>query len=134
MILEILTLIWNDDVIYWNQGLTTPISGTLDSPILQLNPTRKLAIFDTSIPLRAGSLVAYSNDYADKPFPVDNFWFLRMKNDGSLGIYSVPRGSETETMEWDAVPDKCQIFGFCGELSICSYNETSPHWLPICKF
>lgn len=121
-----ITLTWNGDggkVVYWNHGLNTSINGTLNSPSLRLDPIGMLAVFDTKIP--AGSFVAYSNDYADNG-GVETFRFLRLQRDGNLGIHSVVRGSGFETMGWEAVPDRCQIFGFCGELSICSYNDTSP--------
>lgn len=29
-------------------------------------------------------------------------------------------------MRWAALSDQCQIFGFCGNLGICSYNDTTP--------
>lgn len=118
-----ITLTWNGDVVYWNRGLNTSINGTLSSPRLRLDPIGMLAVFDTKIP--AGSFVAYSNDYADNA-GVDTFRFLRLKTDGNLGIHSVVRGMGFETVGWEALPDKCLIFGFCGVLSICSYNDTSP--------
>ncbi|XP_008456685.2 G-type lectin S-receptor-like serine/threonine-protein kinase At1g34300 [Cucumis melo] len=120
-----ITLTWNGDegdVVYWNHGLNTSIGGTLNSPSLRLDPIGMLAVFDTRIP--AGSFVAYSNDYADNAEPT--FRFLKLTRDGNLEIRSVVRGSGSETAGWEAIPDRCQIFGFCGELSICSYNDTSP--------
>ncbi|XP_022992644.1 G-type lectin S-receptor-like serine/threonine-protein kinase At1g34300 [Cucurbita maxima] len=123
-----ITLTWNGDgpngdVVYWNHGLNTSINGSLNSPSLRLGSIGMLAVYDTRIP--AGSFVAYSNDYADNGGGA-TFRFLRLKDDGNLEIHSVVRGSGSESVGWKAVPDKCQIFGFCGELSICSYNDTSP--------
>uniref|UniRef100_A0A0A0KCI5 Receptor-like serine/threonine-protein kinase n=1 Tax=Cucumis sativus TaxID=3659 RepID=A0A0A0KCI5_CUCSA len=120
-----ITLTWNGDegdVIYWNHGLNTSIGGTLNSPSLRLHSIGMLAVFDTRIP--AGSFVAYSNDYAENA--ETTFRFLKLTSDGNLEIHSVVRGSGSETTGWEAVSDRCQIFGFCGELSICSYNDRSP--------
>lgn len=52
--------------------------------------------------------------------------FLRLDTDGNLRAYSVPSGSTTPVDRWSAVADQCKVFGWCGNMGICSYNETSP--------
>ncbi|KAF2291313.1 hypothetical protein GH714_022612 [Hevea brasiliensis] len=56
--------------------------------------------------------------------------FLKLDSDGNLRIYSSALGSGTTTMRWAALTDQCQVFGYCGNLGICSYNDSSSN--PIC--
>ncbi|PSS31854.1 G-type lectin S-receptor-like serine/threonine-protein kinase [Actinidia chinensis var. chinensis] len=35
-------------------------------------------------------------------------------------------GSGRSTERWSAVSDQCQVFGYCGILGICSYNDSNP--------
>ncbi|GMP51387.1 hypothetical protein CsSME_00017637 [Camellia sinensis var. sinensis] len=68
--------------------------------------------------------MAYGSDYAEG---TDILKFLKLDSDGNLRIYSSPKGSgSTATERWAAVSDQCQVFGYCGDLGICSYNDTSP--------
>ncbi|XP_015583350.3 G-type lectin S-receptor-like serine/threonine-protein kinase At1g34300 [Ricinus communis] len=115
-----LTLTWNNSVIYWNEGLNSSIDSNLSSPVLGLQPIGILSISDVS--LTSDYIVAYSNDYAEGS---DILRFLKLDSDGNLRIYSSASGSGTITMRWSALADQCQVFGYCGNLGICSYNASS---------
>ncbi|XAR55613.1 Non-specific serine/threonine protein kinase [Bertholletia excelsa] len=52
--------------------------------------------------------------------------FLRLDNDGNLRIYSSARGSGRTNVSWVAVSDQCKVFGYCGNMGICSYKGLSP--------
>ncbi|KAK7836623.1 g-type lectin s-receptor-like serine/threonine-protein kinase [Quercus suber] len=117
-----LTLLWNDTIVYHNQGLNSSYNATiLTSPILGIETIGILSIADPS--LSGPAIFAYSNDYAEGS---DLLRFLRLDNDGNLRIYSSGRGSRTKTARWAIVEDQCQVFGYCGNMGICSYNETAP--------
>ncbi|KDP30661.1 hypothetical protein JCGZ_16686 [Jatropha curcas] len=122
-----LTLKWNDSVIYWNQGLNSSIDSNLTSPVLGLQQIGILSIFDVT--LTSAYIVAYSNDYAEGS---DILRFLKLDSDGNLRIYSSALGSGIVTMRWAALTDQCQVFGYCGNMGICSYNDSSSSPTPIC--
>ena len=67
--------------------------------------------------------MAYSTDYGEGN---DVFRFLRMDSDGNLRIYSTARESGNITQTWAAVTDQCQVFGYCGNMGICSYKDVNP--------
>ncbi|KAA8538592.1 hypothetical protein F0562_028214 [Nyssa sinensis] len=67
--------------------------------------------------------IAYTSDYAEGS---DVLRFLRLDSDGNLRIYSSVRNSGTSNVRWSAVGDQCQVFGYCGNMGICSYNDSSP--------
>ncbi|KAL2511240.1 G-type lectin S-receptor-like serine/threonine-protein kinase [Abeliophyllum distichum] len=52
--------------------------------------------------------------------------FLKLDNDGNLRIYSSTIGSRTQIERWAVVDDMCQIYGFCSNMGICSYNDSNP--------
>ncbi|KAK9290187.1 hypothetical protein L1049_008353 [Liquidambar formosana] len=116
-----LTLKWNDSIVYWTQGLNSSINASLSSPSLGLQSIGILSISDLALPTPV--IMAYSSDYAEGS---DILRFLRLDSDGNLRIYSSARGSGTTTMRWAAVLDQCLVFGYCGNLGICSYNDTNP--------
>ncbi|XP_030488313.2 G-type lectin S-receptor-like serine/threonine-protein kinase At1g34300 [Cannabis sativa] len=116
-----LTLRWNNSIVYWTQGLNSSISTNLSSPSLGLQPIGILSISDRN--LATAAIVAYSSDYAEGS---DILRFLKLDNDGNLRIYSSARGSGTKTERWAAVIDQCQVFGYCGDMGICSYNQSFP--------
>ncbi|XVF29945.1 hypothetical protein REPUB_Repub16aG0014800 [Reevesia pubescens] len=116
-----LTLQWNGSIEYWNKGLNSSFDANLTSPRLGLQPIGILSIFDPS--LSGGVIMAYSSDYAEGS---DILRFLRLDDDGNLRIYSSTRSSGTRTVRWSAVSDQCDVFGYCGNLGICSYNDSSP--------
>ena len=117
-----LTLLWNDTIVYHNQGLNSSYNATtLTSPILGLQSIGILSIADPSV--SGSAIFAYSDDYAEGS---DLLRFLRLDNDGNLRIYSSGRGSATKTARWAIVEDQCQVFGYCGNMGICSYNDTAP--------
>ncbi|CAL5414428.1 unnamed protein product [Camellia sinensis] len=118
-----LTLQWNNTILYWNLGLNLSINNnvSLTSPSLGLQSIGILSVFDPSISNPV--IIAYSSDYAEGS---DILRFLRLENDGNLRIYSSARGSGTITERWAAVSDQCQVFGYCGNMGICSYNQSNP--------
>ncbi|XP_007020246.2 PREDICTED: G-type lectin S-receptor-like serine/threonine-protein kinase At1g34300 [Theobroma cacao] len=116
-----LTLKWNDSIVYWNQGLNSSVNANLTSPSLRLQATGVLSIFDPS--LTSGAIMFYSSDYAEGS---DILRFLRLDNDGNLRIYSSARNTRTETVRLSAVLDQCDVFGYCGNMGICSYNDSNP--------
>ncbi|KAB1220692.1 hypothetical protein CJ030_MR3G009358 [Morella rubra] len=118
------TLRWNDTIIYYNQGLNSSFDSnlTLASPSLGIQNIGIVSIYDPKLPV-GGAFVAYSNDYAENR---DTLRYLRLADDGNLRIYSSDKGSGTSVIRWAAVEDQCQVFGYCGNLGICSYNDTSP--------
>ncbi|CAN1175692.1 G-type lectin S-receptor-like serine/threonine-protein kinase At1g34300 [Linum perenne] len=121
-----LTLTWNRSIIYWNQGLNSSVNSTnLANPSLGLQPIGAAAISD--LMLGSPYIVAYSSDYAEGS---DILRFLKLDNDGNLRIYSSARGSGTSTMRWAALNDQCQVYGYCGNMGICSYNISSSN--PVC--
>ncbi|KAJ6422078.1 hypothetical protein OIU84_027089 [Salix udensis] len=68
--------------------------------------------------------VAYANDY---DVGADVVRFMRLSSDGNLRMYS----GGTTAMTWAALADQCQVYGYCGNMGICSYMESSSS--PICK-
>ncbi|XP_031288301.1 G-type lectin S-receptor-like serine/threonine-protein kinase At1g34300 [Pistacia vera] len=120
-----LTLKWNNSIIYWNNSLNSSIESNLTSPVLRLQSIGILSIVDPTLP--SAVIVAYSSDYAEGS---DILRFLRLDTDGNLRIYSSARGSGTTTKRWAAVTDQCQVFGYCGNMGICSYNDTGSD--PVC--
>ncbi|XP_062098111.1 G-type lectin S-receptor-like serine/threonine-protein kinase At1g34300 [Humulus lupulus] len=129
-----LTLKWNNSIEYWTQGLNSSIRNNpwdpksvvtittnLSSPSLALQSIGILSISDRNLPTAA--IAAYSSDYAEGS---DILRFLKLDSDGNLRIYSSARGSGTKTERWAAVTDQCQVFGYCGDMGICSYNDSFP--------
>lgn len=93
----------------------------LTSPSLGLQSIGILQLYDLT--LSSPAIMAYSSDYAEGS---DILRFLKLDSDGNLRIYSSARGSGTTTVRWAAVSDQCQVFGYCGNLGVCSYNDTNP--------
>ncbi|KAJ6975649.1 hypothetical protein NC653_031470 [Populus alba x Populus x berolinensis] len=104
--------------LYWNQGFSSALK--LSPPTLQLQSNGILTLLD------AGSRmsVAFGNDYGEGG---EIMRFLRLGSDGNLRMYS----GGTTAMTWAALADQCQVYGYCGNMGICSYNESSLS--PICK-
>uniref|UniRef100_A0A6N2LVP9 Protein kinase domain-containing protein n=1 Tax=Salix viminalis TaxID=40686 RepID=A0A6N2LVP9_SALVM len=73
---------------------------------------------------RGSENVAYANDY---DVEADVVRFMRLSSDGNLRMYS----GGTTAMTWAALADQCQVYGYCGNMGICSYMESSSS--PICK-
>jgi hypothetical protein len=113
-----MSLTWNDSVVYWNQGLSSALK--LTSPTLQLKSNGILTLLDAGSQMS----VAFGNDYGEGG---EVMRFLRLGSDGNLRMYS----GGTTTMTWAALADQCQVYGYCGNMGICSYNESSLS--PICK-
>ncbi|KAM3306056.1 G-type lectin S-receptor-like serine/threonine-protein kinase [Capsicum chacoense] len=116
-----LSLLWNNSIIYYNSGLNSSANVNLTSPSLRMQPIGILSLFYPSLsnPLN----VVYSSDYADEG---NILRFLKLDADGNLRIYSSTQGSGTQSVRWAALTDQCQVFGYCGNFGVCSYNETGP--------
>ncbi|KAK8624071.1 hypothetical protein V6N13_065428 [Hibiscus sabdariffa] len=95
-----LNLKWNDTVEYWSLGFNSSINGNLSSPWFMLRSNGILVGLDPSFPSGMVNM-AFSTDYGEGN---DVFRFLRM----------------------DAVTDQCRVFGFCGDMGICSYRDSNP--------
>ncbi|KAK2967703.1 hypothetical protein RJ640_027743 [Escallonia rubra] len=117
-----LRLRWNGSIVYWNSELNSSVTTNLTSPSIGLQPTGVLTLSDPTI---SGGPVAvvYSSDYADVS---DVLRFVKLDSDGNLRIYSSARGSGTQIERWAAVSDQCQVFGYCGNLGVCSYSNSTP--------
>ncbi|KAG8378370.1 hypothetical protein BUALT_Bualt08G0130400 [Buddleja alternifolia] len=116
-----LTLLWNNSIVYYNSGLNSTMNSNLTNPILDIQPTGILTLSDPTLSSQLD--LAYSSDYAEEG---NILRFLKLDNDGNLRIYSSARGSGTVNVRWAAVSDQCQVYGFCGNMGICSYNDTYP--------
>lgn len=116
-----LTLKWNNSVVYYSSGLNSSVSANLSKPYLSLQSTGVLNLFDPKLPKPV--IIAYSGDYGDSG---DIFRFLKLDGDGNLRIYSSSMGGNTVTVRWAAVSDQCMVFGYCGNMGICRYNDSSP--------
>ncbi|KAJ8551251.1 hypothetical protein K7X08_000621 [Anisodus acutangulus] len=116
-----LSLLWNGTIEYYNSGWNSSASVNLSSPSLRMQPIGILSLNDPSLssPLN----VVYSSDYADEG---NILRFLKLDVDGNLRIYSSTQGSGTQNVRWAALTDQCQVFGYCGNFGVCSYNETGP--------
>jgi hypothetical protein len=116
---------WNDSTAYWSQGTLNSSNNTnLTSPTLGLQSTGILSVSDPT--LTRGDIMAYSNDYNQ---PGEIFRFLRLDSDGNLRMYGSDKGSGIQTVRWVAVEDQCRVFGYCGNMGICSYSGKNP----ICR-
>ncbi|KAJ6670130.1 G-TYPE LECTIN S-RECEPTOR SERINE/THREONINE-PROTEIN KINASE [Salix viminalis] len=117
-----ITLTWNESVVYWKQGSSSLSASNVTSPTLRLQPNGILTLSDASS--RRSENVAYANDY---DVGADVVRFMRLGSDGNLRMYS----GGTTAMTWAALADQCQVYGYCGNMGICSYMESSSS--PICK-
>ncbi|WCJ30684.1 lectin protein kinase family protein [Euphorbia peplus] len=122
-----ISLTWNDSVdsvTYLTRGLNSSFSSentSLFSPSLGLS-NGVLSMFDPTLP-SIGVIVVYGNDYGE---PGEILRFLKLDNDGNLRMYSSQRGSGNKTETWAAVEDQCRVYGYCGELGVCSYVDSNP--------
>lgn len=124
-------------MVYWNRGLNSSVdsnpwknnvqgvpnlnvSVNLVSPVLTLEQTGILSISDPMLPSRA--IMAYSNDFGNSN---DMLRFLKLDGDGNLRIYSSSREGGTTTSGWAAIQEQCLVFGYCGNMGICYYNDDS---------
>lgn len=116
-----LTLWWNNSVEYYNSGLNSTMNSNLSNPVLDIRSTGVLTLSD---PTLSNSLdLAYSSDYGEEGKILR---FLKLDEDGNLRIYSYISGSGNQIERWAAVGDQCQVYAFCGNLGICSYNDSNP--------
>ncbi|XP_029118301.1 G-type lectin S-receptor-like serine/threonine-protein kinase At1g34300 [Elaeis guineensis] len=118
-----LTLTWNDSVFYFNQGFNSSFTAnkTLTFPVLTLQTNGIVSLSDES--LSTSVVIAYSSDYGESGVAMR---FVRLDSDGNLRAYSVDSGTTSAIDRWSAVADQCEVFGWCGNMGICSYNDTSP--------
>lgn len=119
------SLFWNTSVKFWTLGLNSTVNQTLTSPVLSLTSIGILQLSD--VKLNTPVVFAYSSDYADAGSGgSDVLRILKLDSDGNLRIYSTSRGSSNPIVRWSAVQDQCQVYAYCGNYGICSYNNTSP--------
>lgn len=124
-----LTLKFNDTVPYWDQGLNFSMSlMNLSSPVLDLQSKGILQILYPN--LTSPVVVAYTNDYGEGDDDV--LRILKLDGDGNLRIYNSRKGSGDVSVGWVAVEDQCEVFGYCGNNGICSYNNNDSISKPIC--
>ncbi|CAD5192757.1 G-type lectin S-receptor-like serine/threonine-protein kinase At1g34300 [Musa acuminata AAA Group] len=118
-----LTLTWNGSTIYFNKGFNSTFTAnkTLASPFLTLQSNGIVSLSDAS--LSSAVVISYSSDYGESG---DMIRFVKLDSDGNLRTYSAVRGSGAAIQRWSAVADQCEVFGWCGNMGICSYNDTSP--------
>ncbi|KAI3972933.1 hypothetical protein MKX01_019591 [Papaver californicum] len=116
-----LTLRWKTETLYWTQGLNSSINSNLTSPSLSLSEIGILEL--TDITLQGSVRVAYSSDFGET---TNLFRFLRLDSDGNLRMYSSVGDSGNSTERWSAVIDQCLVYGWCGNMGVCSYDDTSP--------
>ncbi|KAK1300615.1 G-type lectin S-receptor-like serine/threonine-protein kinase [Acorus calamus] len=123
-----LTLNWNDSIPYYNKPYNSSFSANqnLTSPVLSFQTdgqtTGIIYLIDASLPEPA--IVARSNNFGEASVRMR---FLRLDTDGNLRAYSLSTDSgSTPSAEWSAVEDQCEVFGYCGSMGICAYNDTGP--------
>ncbi|MCL7027964.1 hypothetical protein MKW94_026420 [Papaver nudicaule] len=116
-----LTLSWNTETVYWNKGLNPSVDSTnLIAPYLGLLQTGVFRLFDRT--LSSPVTIASTGDYGEGS--TDTLRFLRLDSDGNLRIYTSVKGSGVFTQTWAAVQDQCLVYGWCGNMGICSYTES----------
>ncbi|CAL4928292.1 unnamed protein product [Urochloa decumbens] len=131
-----LTLTWTSgtsSVTYLNKGYNdtsafasneTPTLTTVQSNGLVLTiESNGLVVMTDGRLATTPAVVAYSSNYGESG---DMLRFLRLDGDGNLRAYSAARGSGAAAEQWSAVADQCQVFGYCGDMGVCSYNGTAP--------
>lgn len=119
-----LTLKWNDSIIFWNRGLNSSVNVSLTNPVLGLLSVGTLQLSDVN--LSTPAIIAYSSDYDDVRSESDLLRALKLDKDGNLRIYSTSRGSGNPVARWAAVQDQCEVYAYCGNYGVCSYNDSSP--------
>ncbi|XP_020236545.1 G-type lectin S-receptor-like serine/threonine-protein kinase At1g34300 [Cajanus cajan] len=118
-----LILKWNNSIVYWNhQGFNSYVNASLDSPVLALSSIGFLQLSDVN--LSTPVVIAYSSDYVEGNSDV--LRVLKLDNDGNLRIYSTNKGSGSSNVRWTAIQDQCEVYAYCGNYGVCSYNDSSP--------
>ncbi|XP_043713972.1 G-type lectin S-receptor-like serine/threonine-protein kinase At1g34300 [Telopea speciosissima] len=115
-----LTLKWNNSIVYWNPALNSTYAN-LTSPSLSIQAVGIVTLNDPTFSTPA--IVVYSSDYGEG---TDVLRFLKLDSDGNLRIYSSARGYGVEFERWVAVADQCMVFGYCGNMGVCHYNDMAP--------
>ncbi|XP_051123565.1 G-type lectin S-receptor-like serine/threonine-protein kinase At1g34300 [Andrographis paniculata] len=125
-----ISLSWNDSVKYYNTSSWSNSTADLNltSPRLGLQPVGIFELRDSN--LSSPVAISRGNDYGETS---GNPWrFVKLDCDGNLRMYSSSsasgRGSKTET--WAALEEQCQVFGYCGDLGVCRYDEITGN--PTC--
>ncbi|KAL2520088.1 G-type lectin S-receptor-like serine/threonine-protein kinase [Forsythia ovata] len=124
-----MTLQWNDSIVYYSSsGINSSSTNTsLTSPSLGLQqPVGIFSLFDPTISNSSPLIMARSNDYGENP--ADTIRFVKLENDGNLRMYSSAKSSTSgnKIVRWTAVSDQCEVFGYCGNMGICSYIDLTP--------
>ncbi|CAN6302865.1 unnamed protein product [Urochloa humidicola] len=120
-----LTLTWSTSgaaVTYFNKGYNNTAFTRNETPTLEIQ-SNGIVLMVNGGGVRSPAVVAYSSNYGESG---DMLRFLRLDADGNLRAYSAARGSGAAAEQWSAVADQCQVFGYCGNMGVCSYNGTAP--------
>ncbi|KAL8171866.1 hypothetical protein V2J09_023670 [Rumex salicifolius] len=116
-----LSLMWNESINYWTQRMnSSSLNVSLKNPNIELATTGILSLYDSNLPTSV--IMAYSSDYVDSDVRMR---MVKLDNDGNLRIYS-SKGTSDVNVRWTAVLDQCEVFGYCGNMGVCSYNDTDP--------
>ncbi|KAJ4978037.1 hypothetical protein NE237_008817 [Protea cynaroides] len=115
-----LTLTWNNSIVYWNHALNSTYSN-LTSPNLNIQSIGTVTLNDPTF--SSPVILVYSSDYGEG---TDVLRFLKLDSDGNFRIYSSVKGSGVDIERWAAVADQCLVFGYCGNMGLCKYNDTTP--------
>ncbi|KZV50928.1 G-type lectin S-receptor-like serine/threonine-protein kinase [Dorcoceras hygrometricum] len=125
-----ITLQWNETVYYGSSPLDAPSNLTVKAPSLGMQPVGILQLFDPLFS-RNPLIIARDNDYGE--IHDATLRFVKLDSDGNLRIYSssMSSGSGNKIVRWTAVSDQCQVFGYCGNMGICTYDEVE--FAPVCR-
>ncbi|KAL3641358.1 hypothetical protein CASFOL_016326 [Castilleja foliolosa] len=124
-----IALRWNNSIEYYSSsGFNTTGTLNLTSPSLVMQPVGIFMLFDPS--LSTGQVImARSNDYGE--VSTNTIKFVQLGCDGNMRIYSSSGIRGNVIVRWTAVSDQCNVFGYCGNLGICKYDEISVN--PSCE-
>ncbi|XP_075497068.1 G-type lectin S-receptor-like serine/threonine-protein kinase At1g34300 [Primulina tabacum] len=126
-----ITLRWNDTVYYYSSSpMDAPSNYTVKSPSIGMQPEGIFQLFDPLFPSNP-RLIARDNDYGE--IRDGTLRFVKLDSDGNLRIYSssLSSGSGNKIVRWTAVSDQCRVFGYCGNMGICTYDELN--FAPVCR-
>ncbi|KAJ3683470.1 hypothetical protein LUZ60_013697 [Juncus effusus] len=112
----------NNSIQYFNQGYNETTTKGVTAPILSLQTNGIVQLFDQT--LNTTFVIAYSDNYGESG---DMIRFLRLDSDGNFRAYSANRGSAVQNIQWSAITEQCNVFGYCGNFGMCVYNDTSPN-------
>ncbi|KAG8378369.1 hypothetical protein BUALT_Bualt08G0130300 [Buddleja alternifolia] len=127
-----ISLRWNNSIVYYTSSginATDNSNLTLTSPSLSMQSVGLFSLFDQM--LSSPIIMARDNDYGQ--VSNNSLRFVQLDCDGNMRIYSssLNNGRGNRIVRWTAVSDQCQVFGYCGNFGVCSYDEVS--FNPVCR-